>query len=176
MWHRILLAVAVLLMAIVVLSVFTPFGVYKVYETRFSPDTFSFRATQHFELYGLQITPRRTSEWGTPLIEHLRTSGYLDEQAPGNARWHFVHGMKPGVKGWMGNAKDAYRSFKQEQWIEWSNGHPEHARYLWPKIIAHTRAERYSLVRLVFMELSDFDGSVDDLKAIVERAEESWDK
>ena len=102
--------------------------------------------------------------------------GYLGDQYTGNARWHLVHGSKTGVRGWNGDAKDAYRSFKREHWIEWSDKHPEHARYLWPKIVAFTRGERYGLVRFYFQQLHDFDGSVDELKAFVALAEKSWDE
>ena len=77
MWRKCLIAVTVLLVIIVSFFLFTPFGPYTVYETRFSPDTFSFRSTQHIELWGIQITPRRNWEWGTPLINHLRSKGYL---------------------------------------------------------------------------------------------------
>ena len=176
MRRKIILSLVSCVVIIGLLSAFTPFGVYKAYETRFSPDTFTFRATQHFELCGLQISPRSTSEWSLPLIDYLRVQGHIEDEEIVHPRWHFVHGMKPGVRGWMGNAKDAYRSFRQDHLIDWSKENPVHAKYIWPKVVALTQTEKYYLVRVIFMELSDFDGSVDDLRQVVALAENSWEE
>jgi hypothetical protein len=147
---------------------------YTVYQTFFSPDSFTFRATQHLETFGIPLTRGSSTESSRELIDYLCDEGYVKNTNNTAVHWDFVHGSMPSVKGWNGEAKDAYRAFRSEELIDWSKSHPEHARYVWPIVVGHTRARRYHLVRTIMMELYGFDGTVEELQARVKYWEANW--
>jgi hypothetical protein len=152
------------------------FACYTVHKTWFSPDNFTFRTTQHTEAFGIPLTHGTTAESIWPLIDYLRAEGYIDDVAGPASNWDFVHGHMPSVKGWMGDAKNAYRAFRSEELIDWSKSHPEQAAHVWPIIVAHTRARQYYLARIIVMELHGFEGTVEELDAKVKYCEANWNK
>jgi hypothetical protein len=113
--------------------------------TEFSPDTLGFRSRQYFCYSFLGSA----TEWSLPLAERVRD--FDDDVVPPQSppRWHFVHGDKWRTRGWNGNAKVAYRLFRNEHWIDWTEKNPELAKRLWPRAIHLLRQERYRQVQTV---------------------------
>jgi hypothetical protein len=150
------------------------FGCYTVYHLRFSPDTFTFRNTTHWEWCGTRISGEKDRELSKPLIAYLREEGYIESTDLPHPRWDYVHGHMPGVKGMRGEAKPAYRVFRRDELIEWSKNHPKQARYIWPRIIEHTRQRRYYLAEKIAGELDGFEGTTEELGSVVAQWETNW--
>jgi hypothetical protein len=150
------------------------FGCYTVYHTRFSPDTFTFCSTVHLEFCGIRMTPEKSHEWSKPLIDYLRQEGYIEAVNPAHPRWDYVHGHMPGVVGMRGEAKDALRAFREEGMVDWSKSHPEHAKYLWPKVVQLTREQKYYIVDRAVREAEGFEGTTEELRSKIEFWEATW--
>ncbi len=114
-----------------------------VHQTEFSPDTLTFRSNNYWFYPYLSLG----EEWSKPVLDRIRTFDVGGVPATSPPRWHFVHGHKTGFRGWHGDAKNAYRIFRDEGWIEWIDKNPHLADRFWPRIIRLLREERYGRAR-----------------------------
>ena len=119
--------------------------------TEFSPDRFAHRSFRYraIPLLEIRVTPRRHREYRTPLEEYLHGHGLVPEADRSEARWLLVKGFRAGVRGWHGSAKRMCNALdcwsgKSEQWVTWSEAHPELAEVLWPTVVSSARTERFS--------------------------------
>jgi hypothetical protein len=139
-----------------------------VSKTEFSPDSLAFRSRDYVCYPFLEID----SEWEPPLVARIREfdDGLVPQTSP--PRWHFVHGDKWRTRGWIGDAKPAYRLFRNEDWLQWTDQNPDLAKKLWPKIIHMLRQERYGPVTVALMFARDAKTIQDIDHAIAEAEKE----
>lgn|GEM_PF-3223336 len=130
----------------------------------FSPDRFAHRKFRYLQLPVLevQITPRFTDEFHTPLEKYLHAHGYVPPTD--RERWHFICGSAPGVRGWRGPARWLCHGLRcwgneSDKWITWSQDHPECARLLWPRVVALARREEYYSAHVLLKRFFYFDGT-----------------
>lgn len=121
----------------------------------YSPEAVAHRSFRQVVLFGwIPLSPRRTEEWRTPLDEYLIQRMYATPQAYGKSEWVFVKGFAPGVRGWSGPAKHACWGMgcwdgSSQEWVDWSNEHPENAEALWPTVVSWLRERKFERVLIL---------------------------
>lgn len=162
-----LLAMSVIVLTVVVAAVSTGY----VYRTEFSPDLLKFRSNNYF---GLECLVAHQEEWSTALMDRIRKYEHLCKPPNAQPRWHFVHGKMRGIKGWIGEAKPAYRYLRNEHfnyggdWLEWTDKNPALAERLWPKVINLLRDEQYDAILIAMFAAKEAIGAEDFERAFAE--------
>ena len=115
-----------------------------VRRTYFSPDKFAGKYVNYRQIPFLEIPagPAREGEYKTPIMEYLHQEGFVPPSEREGVRWHFAGGSRPHSRGWHGPANLLERSLNDDT-LEWSRLHPEHARLLWPMAVKLARKEEY---------------------------------
>ena len=135
----------------------------------FSPDTLESKSQSEILLYMTEIPIYRSSYHFdcTDLAKHLIEKGYWSPISPSNPRWLLgVHWNNQ----WHGGNARFYREIASygTEYIEWSNNHPELAKYLWPRILRILRTQpdiaNATLADLLYR--ARHSSSFDELKAI----------
>jgi hypothetical protein len=118
----------------------------------FSPDLFRHRSFRQHQWCGVAYS-KETEEWQSAIDDYLHAEGFVTASSH-KARWHFVKGFAPGVRGWHGPAKhmcQAVGCFSgDDRWVQWSKDHPELAKVLWPQVVAWARNEDYTTIAVLF--------------------------
>ncbi len=114
----------------------------------FSPDLFTHRTVRELYLLGYPILVLGERPWRTDLDEYLHAEGFVPGPDTAEPRWCMIKGFRPGVRGWSGRAKSFCREARcfggeSEEWVTWSEQHPELSARLWPKVVALVRRESY---------------------------------
>ena len=114
----------------------------RVHVTHFSPDLLLFRSRTYC-YFGL--IPLGEDTWSTSLLRAVADMDLVPASS-GPSRWFFVYGDKPGVRGWIGEAKPAYRLFRDETWLQWTRDNPEGSKPTWKRILKSLRDEDFEKV------------------------------
>lgn len=115
-----------------------------VFQGYFSPDKFAGKYVNYRLIPFLEIPvgPAREGEYKTPIMEYLHQEGFVPPSDREGVRWHFTSGSRPHWKGWHGRAHSLAKILNDDT-LEWSKLHPEHARLLWPMVVELARKEEY---------------------------------
>lgn len=147
----------------------------------FSPDIFAHRSFRYYQWCGIQITPTRLETWQSQVDNYVHAQGHVDSQFASNPRWHFVKGLAPHLRGWIGPAKPMCQAVGcysgDDRWIKWSEANPEFARIVWPRVVTWAQNERYYAVSCLF-RATDLDTatSAEDVQEMLSHAEELAEK
>ncbi len=122
----------------------------------FSPDLFKHRSFRYWVITipGIQVTPIETHEWFSKFDQYLNDHGYISPPPTNVARWDFVSGFHPGMRGWRGEARATCQALRcwgtsDGHWIDWSEAHPEMANVLWPMVIVWMRQHEYQIAGML---------------------------
>ncbi len=142
----------------------------------FSPDLFCHRSFRYYQWCGIQVTPKQTREWRSAVDEYVHENGFVSDADVDEPRWHFVHGFAPGWRGWVGIAKPfclGVGCWKgSDQWVKWSEDHPDLAKIVWPQVVTWARHEQYGEVRTLFHIMDQEDAtSPEDIREKIRLAE-----
>lgn len=146
-----------------------------VYGVEFSPDRFSHRSFRYYQWCGIQITPKQSREWRSEVDDYIHEHGFVANVDRPDPRWHLVKGFAPGVRGWHGNAKLMCQSVGcwggNDEWVTWSEDHPDLAKIIWPQVVVWARNEQYYVIMTLFRftELENAT-SPEDVRAKIELA------
>lgn len=100
----------------------------------FSPDTLDYKTRSHDIL--CWPTYHRTK-----LTEYLIEKDFWSPHPTSSPRWILMFEWWPGTRdGDLGLHRELTGS-KGDEWIEWSEKHPERAAVLWPQVITLLRAD-----------------------------------
>lgn len=170
------LGIAAIAVASLVLGTFVgPTGTVSGVE--FSPDTFQHRSFRYYQWCSIQVTPRQYHVWKSDVDQYLHDQGYVERPDDTSARWYFVKGYAPRVRGWFGEAKwmcqgiDCYSG--SDRWVHWSRENPGLAEVVWPRVVTWARDEQFAAVYVLF-RLTDLEQaqSIDEVEQKLVRAEE----
>lgn len=99
----------------------------------FSPDTLEYKSRSHDFL-----------DWPTrdrnELTEYLIRKGYWSPIETKKPRWILMFEFWPGMRDGQ-SSLHAELSWRGDEWIEWSESHPEQAAQLWPQVLGVLRAD-----------------------------------
>lgn len=112
----------------------------------FSPDTFEIRSQSEITLPILNTPVYRSSysyrDNSFELVEYLVAKGYWSPRETDEPRWillfHWNDAWRDGDTQWY---RDVNRS---NEWIEWTEKHPDIARVLWPAVLSFLRSDEGS--------------------------------
>lgn len=116
-----------------------------------SPGRFERRSFTYIVVFDFQITPKQTSKWRTELEEFLHKNGFVPPHVADVDDWEFMRGSKPGVRGWIGEARIINPILKDETWVDWSVKNPELAKTLWPVFVARAQARQFNRLYVAFV-------------------------
>lgn len=141
----------------------------------FSPDRFMHRSFRYYQWCGIQVTPRQSHEWRSKVDDYIHEHSFASDVDMPNARWHFVKGFAPGIRGWHGNAKHMCQSVGcwdgNDEWVQWSVDHPALAKIIWPQVVAWARNEQYNEIMMLFRFTNlDSSTSPEDVQLKIEKA------
>jgi hypothetical protein len=157
----------ILSVAVVVIVIAIPFALQSnqtgiVSGSEWSPELFQSRGFRYVAVAGVQVTPKTTTEpRRTALEQYLLDEGYVAEFPAGSATWEFVRGSAPGVRGWHGDARSAYKVLGHydddggKTWIDWSHANPDAAKELWPEIVRRAQDRQFVDLYVALSVLGD---------------------
>ena len=143
MWRRVFAVVAIAIMAAIAVWGWTT--VAHGGRTYFSPDTFQVRF-QSEVLLPLSYAPAWRSSFTYrhdtyPLVEYLVSHGFWAPVATPEPRWILLNHWNVQ---WRDGHSTLYKYLKSQEWIEWTESHPDVAKVLWPNVLSLLRDSSYT--------------------------------
>ena len=139
-------------------------------KTEFSPELLEYRVTDYYPLplTPLPLIPIRRRQYRSPLLEHIVEAGYAAPVKGKAARWDFVRGRAPTLRGWIGKARYFYY-VDHELLLSWSRANPRRASIVWPIAVELVRRNRYGMAYHVVTHLRDYPVPPDQLRDVLIR-------
>lgn len=137
----------------------------------FSPDTFECRSFSYYRipLTEIQVTAIRHYKYNSPLRDHLFRNNLLPKSEDNAPRWNLVYRHTlTSREGIVGDAKiliDFVPEFRwdiKNEWLSWTQDHPDLAAVLWPAIAELARTNLYIYVPDI-LELAEAAEQPEDL-------------
>lgn len=143
----------------------------------FSPERLERRHFSYYEipLLGIQVSPVKHRDETGKLESHLVKNNLVSIPANPPDQWDLVAATRGGTPASFGDAQilcnylDAEEDDKKTvHWLQWTEGHPQAAKHVWPIIIRLAREDLYIFIPKVFSVLRKTD-DLDEIKDLINR-------
>ncbi len=176
LWGRFLCTIAGLFIGAILLF-FTVWIFGHVRGEEFSPDTFEVRSFSYYRipLTEIQVKAVRHHTFGSALRDHLIRKNLLPKSANDTPRWDLVYRQNLWSReAILGDAQflvdflPDFRDGWDDEWLTWTQDHPDLAAILWPAVAELARTNLYIFVPDL-LELAEVAEQPDDLERQIDQ-------
>jgi hypothetical protein len=141
----------------------------------FCPQTFTHRSFKHFQAFGIQVTPRKNTEFKTAFDSFVNKQGHVSSTSTTPIQWRFIKGSAPGLRGWHGPQKSACKTigcFSQDDddLVRWLEANSAIAALLVPELVRAIQQEQYDY--LFLLKAAFFTDSVEECAQAISQAKQ----